>query len=331
MKKITLLLLIINLYTTAFNQVIRGTVYDKRTKNAICFATVYFNGTFMGTTADQDGLFMLNVAKNKSTPITISAVGYYSVTLADYSKSEPLVVYLEPKTYEIEEVVVSTRSLERKRRRYLALFRDEFIGTTDNAQNCKILNEGDITFNYYSDNDTIKAYALKPILIENKSLGYKVTYYLDKFEFYKKRGITFFCGNIIFNEDLAEGNANKEDYVRARKLAYLGSRMHFFRELWSGSLESTGFTVMNLETRHLLISEFVTTDENNNKYLKYPLNLYIDYYVKFVNHKSIIKLLEDNVYFDESGFFNPSGITWDGDMAKLRIADWLPYEYSFEL
>lgn len=324
MKKITLLLIIINLYTTAFNQVIRGTVFDKKTKNTICFATVYFNGTFVGTIANQDGYFELSVAKNKSMPMTISAIGYYSVTLTNFSKTEPLVVYLEPKIYEIGEVVVSTRSLERKRRRNLALFREEFIGTTDNAQNCKILNEEDITFNYYSDEDTIKAYALKPILIENRSLGYKITYYLDKFEFYKEKEATFFCGNIIFNEDIATGNAYKEFYVRARKLAYLGSRMHFFRELWYSTLESSGFTVINPKYEELSILDFVSIDGNNNKFLEYQWNLY----VKYENRKSIIEFLKNNVYFDESGFFNP-GINWKGDMAKQRIADWLPYEYSF--
>ena len=323
MKKITLLLLIINLYITAFNQVVRGTVCDNKTKNTICFATVYFNGTFIGTTADQDGRFELSVAKNKSMPMTISAIGYYSVTLTNFSKTEPLLIYLEPKTYEIGEVIVSTRSLESKRRRNLALFREEFIGTTYNAQNCKILNEGDITFNYYSDKDTIKAYALKPILVENKSLGYKITYYLDKFEFYKDKQATFFCGNIIFNEDLAVDNVDKDLYVRARKVAYLGSRMHFFRELWSSTLESSGFTVINPKYEELPILDFVSID-GNNKFLKYHSNLY----VKFENRKSIIEFLEDKVYFDESGFFNP-GINWKGDMAKQRVADWLPYEYSF--
>ncbi len=323
MKKITLLLLIINFYTSAFNQVIRGTVFDKKTKNAICFATVYFNGTFVGTTADQDGVFMLNISQNKSTPITISAVGYYSVTLADYSISDPLVVYLEPKTYEIEEVIVSTRSLERKRRRYLELFRKEFIGNTENAKNCKILNESDITFNYNSDKDTIKAYALKPILIENKSLGYKVTYYLDKFEFCKKSTITFFSGKILFNEDLALINADREKYIQARKLTYLGSRMHFFRVLWSRTLISSNFLVLNSKKKQLSLFDFVFIDENNNKFLKYQSNLY----VKYRERTSLIEFLEDKVYFDESGFCK-DGIIWEGDIAKQRIADWLPFEYS---
>jgi hypothetical protein len=50
MKKFTLLVLFIHLSVTAFNQVIRGTVFEDQTNNPICFATVNINGTFTGTT-----------------------------------------------------------------------------------------------------------------------------------------------------------------------------------------------------------------------------------------------------------------------------------------
>lgn len=76
--------------------------------------------------------------------------------------------------------------------------KNEFIGTTANANDCIILNEQDITFNYDSDKDTLRAYALKPLLIENKALGYKITYYLDIFEYYKGKETTFFVG-ILFS------------------------------------------------------------------------------------------------------------------------------------
>lgn len=33
------------------------------------------------------------------------------------------------------------------------------------------------------------------------------------------------------------------------------------------------------------------------------------------------------VLFEESGYFDPSGILWKGVMGKDRIGEWLPYEY----
>jgi len=198
MKQIALFLLLLTHGTTAFNQIIKGTIFDQKTDSVICFASVYFNGTFVGTTSDVNGNFELNILKNTSMPLTISAVGYYSVTLNDFSKTEPLIVYLKPKIYDLGEVGIKTKSLERKRRRNLVLFKEEFLGTTDNAQECAILNEKDITFNYESDDDTVKAFASKPILIENRALGYKITYYLDKFEFYKSNQATFFLWKHYF-------------------------------------------------------------------------------------------------------------------------------------
>ncbi len=322
MKKLSLFILFIILSSTAFNQVIKGTIFEQNTNSFVCFANVYFNGTFVGTTSDANGNFELNISKNQLMPLTISAIGYYSLTLTDFSTSEPLIIYLKPKIYDLGEAVVSSKSLERKRRRNLNLFKEEFLGTTANTKECRILNESDITFNYDSDDDTLKAFAFKPILVENRALGYKVTYYLDKFEYYKRKQATFFCGNIIFQEDVTADTTQKQ-FDEIRKYTYLGSKMHFFRALWSNDLESNGFTVTN-STRQSFLSKEIVNQNHANKYLSYTGNLYVDYGKSF----SFIEFLKPKVYFDKTGYFDPSGINWKGRMADQRIADWLPYEYS---
>ena len=98
---------------------------------------------------------------------------------------------------------VTAKSYEKDRKANLKLFKKEFLGSTTNSRNCEILNEDDISFNYGSDRDTLKAYALKPILIFNRALGYKITYYLDIFEYTRKSNGLSFTGSIIFTEDLA--------------------------------------------------------------------------------------------------------------------------------
>jgi len=324
-KKLVLLFLFICFYTFGYNQVIKGTILDEITKDTICFASVYFNGTFAGTSSDKNGYFELNVSKNISMPLTISAVGYYSYTLTDFSTTEPLLIYLKPKVYELEDAVIRAESLERKRKRNLLVFKNEFLGTTANARQCEIINEKDITFNYDSDDDTLKAFALKPILIDNRALGYKITYYLDKFEYYKKSGATFFSGNIIFTED-ASTEETLQKFVTNRKLAYLGSRMHFFRALWSSKLKLNGFTVTNSVNENLLYEDLLIQDFKNNKFLTYPENLRIGYNIG----GSYIVFLKRHVYFDQTGYFDPLGINWKGEMAEQRIADWLPYECAIK-
>ena len=233
MRLIILVFLLINPFISAFSQAIKGTVFDKKTNKIICYATVYINGSFVGTTTDQNGNFELNVSKK---------------------------------------------------------------------------------------------YALAPILIENKALGYKITYYLDKFEYYKRVQATFFSGNIIFNEDLTEDSTQAKSYNRRREYTYFGSRKHFFRVLWSGDLKPSGFTVRDLSHKTLKFDAIVYKDEWQNRFLSYSSSILIEYNER----KSTIDFIKKPVYFDESGFFN-QGIKWTGDMAVQRIADWLPYEYEIEL
>jgi len=326
MRILILFFLFINLYITAFSQVINGTIFDKQTFDIISYATVYFNGTFVGTSSDQNGNFELNISKeNRSMPITVSCIGYHSATLTDFSETEPLIIYLQPQLYELSDASIIGKSLERKRRRYLRLLKEELIGTTANARGCKILNENDISFNYYSDEDTVKAYALKPILIENKALGYKITYYLDRFEYYKKSQATFYSGNFIFNDDLTEDDEQAQIYKKRREYTYLGSRMHLFRVLWSGQLKSSGFTIRNPSNKSLKLETIVFQDGLQNKYLSYSSSLLINYNDRI----SIIEFVKQPVYFDESGYFD-LGIKWTGDIAIQRIADRLPYEYTIE-
>jgi len=326
MRKYILIILFSNVYLVAYNQLIDGIIMDRETEIPIPFASVYFSGTFAGTTSDQDGNFKIDVSENASMPLTISAVGYYSFSLNDFSIGESFRIYLTPKVHEIAEVVLIGKSLTRDRKKNLKLFKQEFLGTTANARRCEIINDDDITFNYGSDNDTLKAFALNPILISNGALGYSITYYLDKFEYYKKKHTIFFTGNIIFNEDLTSNESLKQFYEKRRKYAYSGSRMHFFRALWADDLKSAKFMIKNSENKDLHYKDIVIQEAFYNKFFRYTENLEIYYSTGLSN----IKFLKEQVFFDQDGYFDPSGISWEGEMGRQRIADWLPYEYSIK-
>ena len=325
MKACLSFILFIHLYFPAYNQTLKGDVYDEQTKTPIEFASVYFNGSFAGTTTDLDGHFELDISKNKTMPLTISAIGYYSLTLTDFSTGKRLLIYLTPKVYDIKDVVISGKSYARERKKYLRFFINEFIGKTMHSKNCRILNQEDITFNYDHAEDTLKAFALKPLIIDNLALGYKVTYYLDLFEYYTKTKVLFFSGNIIFNEDLIADEMKAEFYLKKRKNVFQGSRMHFFRALWANQLKSNAFKITNTSGQKLIYHE-VIFQEGTKKYLSYPEHLDILFDIYY----SRIRFLKECVLFDQDGYFDPSGIRWEGEMSRQRIADWLPYEYYYE-
>jgi len=325
MRKYLLVILFSLLNLVAYTQALRGTVSDAKTKNVIPFASVYFNGTFVGTISNQHGYFELDRSNNQSMPLIISAIGYYSVTLTDLSSAEPLLINLKPKEYTLKEAVVKSNSLVKKRKRYLATFKAEFLGTTRNAGKCRILNENDITFDYNSNADTLKAYALKPIQVENGALGYTVTYYLDKFEYYRNPESVFFIGNIKFRENKTTEDSLKL-FVENRKQAYLGSKMHFFRSLCKNDLKAQGFIILTPANESLQVKDIVVRDSTNNNYLHYSSR----FNIWNKNKGTSVNFLKKYVYFDKTGYFDPSGINWIGSMGDGRIADWLPYEYTIE-
>jgi len=327
MKKVLPALLILCLTSTAEGQLIRGIVLDEQSGSPVDCASVFFNGTFVGTTTDEKGGFELDVSKYRTRPLYISAVGYYPQVITDFNPAEIQRVLLKPRVFEIEEVSVVSKSLVRKRKACMRIFEHEFIGNTTNARRCYILNEEDITFNYASDKDTLKAYARRPLRIQNLSLGYDITYYLERFEYDRNNKTVLYTGSIIFNRDMITDEPNLvKRYDRRREYAYTGSGKHFFRILWSNSFQSSGFGVRDYRTKdEVKYDDIVNEEVPGRKYLHYGNDLEINYF----NHLSYISFLKEKVYFEQDGFFDPTGIIWSGNIAKQRIADFLPYEYSF--
>jgi hypothetical protein len=327
MRRTILILIIISLFTTGYSQIIKGKVMDANTKTGIDFAAVYFSGTSVGTRTNPDGYFELNISSYKSMPLTISTLGYYSIVLSDFSYNKLYLIYLTPKEYELNEVIISAENYTRERKINLNIFKREFLGTTSNAKSCYLENENDIILTIKHESDTLKAYSVNPIIIYNKALGYKIIYYLDKFEYNISSGYLSIRGNYIFIADTTNFINLQKQFERKRGSAYLGSRMHFFRSLWKNNLDQAGFFVTDSSNARLTYDKFVKTD-SSSKYISCSKTLYV--YYKSGSHQSRIKIRKDYVYFDENGFFDPSGFFWQGEMEEKRIGDLLPFEYKLK-
>jgi hypothetical protein len=330
-KALILVSILISSYTTGYGQIIKGTVYNQSTKIPIENALVYFNGTSVGTYTDKNGNFILDISKNISMPLTVSALAYNSITISDFSNRDPLLIELTPKIFELKEVIVIGKGNPQARKANFALFRRVFLGTTPNSLNCEIINENDITLVFNSKDETLRAFSSKPIIIKNKALGYKLYYYLNKFEYCKTNNKLFLLGNYIFTDEPTLNKIQQQKFERRRETSYLGSRMHFFRALWENKLDAEGFIVKDSAGIRLTYDKLVVQADSLNisssqKYLNYRGKLCITYGKKLIG--SSILITKQNVYFDKMGFFDPSGIEWEGGMANQLIADLLPFEYS---
>ena len=324
MRKLFLLLLIVNTLESGYSQTIKGFVMDNSDNSKISYASIYINGTCVGTNSDKDGYFELNITKYNTLPLTISALGYYSTTLTDIATDKIIKVYLTQKTFELKEVVVETKSHEKERKTNLKLFRSQFLGLSTNGRKCVILNENDIKF--VTSANSLKAFASKPIIILNYGLGYKITYYMDSFEFNQESGFFSYKGAAIFDENLLTGLSQKSLFEKRRKNAYLGSMFHFYRSLWANSLESNGFSIRNSEGEKINYENLVTMGLDSKKYIIYKGRLYISYLSEPAD--SYIEFIKDKVFFDRVGYFDGSGVKIIGQMATPRIGDLLPYDYK---
>lgn len=339
MRNITIIVLLFAFYSSAHCQTFRGTVFDRATNSTLSFAVIYISGTSIGTYSDNHGNFELNISGHSSGPITISMVGYHSITLSEYKRNEMNKIYLSTKINELDEVVIKGK--KGNRATYLGIFKRQFLGESVNASKCEILNESDLRFfNIYDT--TLSAYSSTPLIIRNKALGYTITYYLDKFKYncQKDKSHIFnetclILGNYLFKDDLiALGDSEKGAVERRRRSAYLGSRMHFFRLLYSGNLNRKGRSVTSLSGSintpavfmiyaNNISNSIVIKKDSVSGYLKYKGLFSVKY--KAIDSK--INLKKDSVYFEKYGFYDPLGVDFSGDMSDRRIGDLLPFEY----
>jgi len=334
MGKSIIIIIVLNFVTFyMYGQVVSGTVINEQTKDKIEYAVVYIDGTFTGVYTDSLGHFGIDISRNINMPITIRALGFQTMIIDKPDSKTCYDIYLTPKIYTLDEVTINYRDSNRARTRNMRQFKQQFLGQTQNANFCEILNEEDIYFFYDSDNRILNAYSVKPITILNKGLGYKLSYFLDKFEFHEKDNTLIITGNIKFEEDMSKDSDNNR-YKSRRISTYEGSRLHFFRSLWNNELTSAGFEIYNkldqkLSYDSLVIQVCDSIQHNNTKYLKY--NSYLNIFHSDYKWGSFAVLKEDSVYFEENGYYDILDISWSGEMSKQRISDQLPYDYIFSI
>lgn len=332
--KVIQLLIVLMFITTAQSQTIEGIVLDKNTNKALISANVYFNGTYNGTTTDNLGYFKLDNADHTQHTLVVSLMGYYSESLINYPPDRPVKVFLSPKTFDINEVVVvyNKAQAEWARKEGIKLFKKEFLGNTYNARKCTILNLQDIKFVFSEDQNTFEAYANEPIMIYNAALGYSITYHLDSFM--KTETSLFYQGNHFFTEDSIKTKRQSKKIQRRRRTTYQGSRMHFFRSLYAENTNQEGFIIRDSINNTLPYDSIISGIEGQARYLTVNGKTSYIFYPNMKNllnyEVSFLTITADSILFSQKGYFDPTNIEWWGMTAKERVGDLLPFEYIVE-
>jgi len=226
------------------SQIYSGYVIDLDSEIPLVNANVFLAGTLTGTTTNKDGYFELNTNGNISVPVVFSFVGYTTRVLSYIELSSDSIVNLKKEVLEIKEINVESNKSGWSRGRMMQVFKEEFLGTSLNAQSCKIENGNDIYLYYNNKTKVLHANSRKPIVIENKLLGYRVYYLLDYFR--RSDSAIQFKGYCRFEELNFVKDRRKNNIELQRGKTYLGSIMHFIRYLNNENLNKND-TVYDLE------------------------------------------------------------------------------------
>ena len=158
---------------------VSGYVYEAKTEIPLIGASVFLDGTTIGTITDLEGYFELNFWKKSTTNLVISHVGHETLLLDSLDKLADT-LFLKPKVLALEEVVLEEELWSEKKK--MRIFLEEFLGNTHAAKETYILNPEVLVLRYSNAQKTLFAYANGPLYIRNDYLGYRLNYIMQDFK-----------------------------------------------------------------------------------------------------------------------------------------------------
>jgi hypothetical protein len=214
--------------TTISNEILEG-------------ASVYLNGTTIGTTTNSKGEFELK-SKEGNYDLVVSFIGYQTAQIHIDTKNKTAFLNFKLKVGSnvLNEIVLKKTIYDADWKYNLSRFKKSFLGRTLLAKDCEILNPKVLHFEFYPKTGTLTAEAKEPLKIKHKGLGYLITYDLVSFSIERKT--LSYLGYTKY--DNLKGEKRKQRRWRKNRLkAFNGSRMHFGRSLHSQNLKEEGFVV----------------------------------------------------------------------------------------
>jgi hypothetical protein len=224
-------------------------------------------------------------------------------------------------------------------------FKSGFIGFSDNAKDCTIVNPHVLDFD--SEDGVFTATAQDMLVIENKALGYHIKYMLYAYKDDKKNGQLYYAGAAFF-ENMPGSDRQLKKWKRRRREAYLGSNMHFLRSVIQNRVSEEGFKVERLVRKpnpayksgfdNKYTSTLITTPIETSDYSRltdvkgeYALQFKDCMYVVYNNNQAIgstVTITSPYIYYDNNGIIlNTQDVLMEGPWGDSRMPEMLPVDY----
>ncbi len=344
----------------SFAQILfKGKVLNQSGDKPIAGASVYFNNTSVGSTTNDKGEF--SIVNVPGADVVISSVGFerliYKLNPGELA-GKSFTFKLEEKQALLRDVLILPDAL---RKRYLQLFKENFLGLTEEADLSRITNLNAINFASTGTKKSFIAYSDTPLTILNRKLGYNIKFDLVEFYFNELTGETSFYGYTRYEE-----MGDKKRWVKARQKAYEGSSLHFFRALINNSLEAEHFSILRVREDSLKqqgqmgrimykkidvgipvsVPEIIKKDSSENLYIASWKDRLMVHYFKDpasknylskkillrdnlpIGAKSYLKLNAENIHIDAYGIItDPLNVLFSGYWVYEKAANLLPFNY----
>jgi hypothetical protein len=337
---------------------VTGNIKDEKGK-PLQAVTVFIDGSDKYTATDANGNYTITTIQPGTYRIATSMVGRNSerqtVVVQNHSITANFIMKI--KAISLNEVVIGTDS---RRAEMLKLFFDKFIGTTENAKSCKIINQQIIEFT--TNKNILLATTPDFLTIENQNLGYRIKYLLKIFRYDKKLNLTSYTGDCIF-EELPGTKKQNNTWIVNRKKAYEGSFMHYLRSLYTGNLKEQKFRkfafidsakIPTVDDKPVDMNQYVTRIDSNFIKLSFKQRFKVEYhgivgftvkttatsaereqaynaadaYVREAKF-GIVKLFLDYTIVDRNGhYLDYRSFLLEGLWNTLQVGDRLPYTYQ---
>lgn len=249
---------------------IRGQVRSGKTQEVLPFATVFLSSTTKGTVTNEKGQFTLDNVPPGRFELIVSYMGFVTLKVPVQTQDQKSYkLLLKPSDNQLPDVTVKARRRrDPDRAKQLALFTDHFIGLSENAAQCRLINPEVLSFNQTTDR--LIATANEPLLIDNKALGYRIKFQLDQFIYEYDSYQIAYEGNPVFEAMRPVNAKESERWAENRKKAYLGSMMHFARALYRRQVSQEGFAFQRVIERRNRNGDLIRTGLPGDTTLTFP-------------------------------------------------------------
>lgn len=251
------------------DRILRGKVVESEGKSPLPFANVFIDNSILGVPTEIDGTFEIHHIPEDTFDLVISYLGYepkmipYTFDPKNPDKELLIELTVDPKL--LEPVIVKyekPKKRERRDRKLLQRFVTEFLGQGDNSKKCQIVNPQVFEVVELNSPNSYKVTAVEPVYIENRALGYRITFYLEEFTFLN--GAQSTKGKAKFEELEPKSRKQNRQWDNAREMAYRGSLPHFLHSLIEDNLEEEGFQVNTVQFDSVTSEYFSTTHYGAN-------------------------------------------------------------------